>query len=84
MGTIKRVLTGGNLERKKDTWDAFEAQIRKKKGLHSIENYELIQYLKTKECKTLMEDNEITIHVATDYILLDENFLPISRAPNER
>ena len=57
-------------EHKKYTWDEFEAQIRKK-GLDSIKYYEQIQYLKTKKCKTLMEDNEITIHVATDYILLD-------------
>ena len=56
------VFLGGHSEREKDTWHAFEAQIRKK-GLHSIENYELTQYLKTKECETLMEDNEIMIHV---------------------
>ena len=42
-----------------------------KKGLHSIENYELIQYLKTKECEILVEDNEITIRVDTGYTLLD-------------
>ena len=50
-----------------------------KKSLHSNKNYELIQYLKTKEYVTLMEDNEITIHVDTGYIWLDsedtnENF----------
>ena len=50
-----------------------------KKRLHSIKNYKLIQYLKTKEYETLMENNEITTHVATVYILLDgegtnENF----------
>ena len=74
------VFSGGHSECKKDTWDAFGTQIRKKR-LHSIENYELIQYLKTKECETLMEDYEITIDVATGYILLDgkgtdENFYP--------
>ena len=56
------VFLGGHSEREKDTWDAFEAQIRKK-GLHSNENYELTQYLETKECETSMEDNEIMIHV---------------------
>ena len=50
-----------------------------KKSLHSNKNYELIQYLKTKEYETLMEDNEITIHVDASYIWLDsedtnENF----------
>ena len=50
-----------------------------KRSLHSNKNYELIQYLKTKEYVTLMEDNEITIHVDTGYIWLDsedtnENF----------
>ena len=64
------VFSKGLSERKKNTLHTFEAKIRKK-GLHSIENYELMQYLKTKECETLMEDNEITIHVATGYILLD-------------
>ena len=72
------VFSGEHSECKKDTWDAFTAQIRKK-GLHSIKNYKLIQYLKTKEYETLMENNEITTHVATVYILLDgegtnENF----------
>ena len=64
------VFSGGRLERKKDTWDAFEAQVRKK-GIHSIKNYELMQHLKTNGCETLIEENEIMIHVATGYILLD-------------
>ena len=50
------VLSRWHSEHKKDTWGEFEAQIRKK-GLDSIRHYELIQYLKTKKCKTLMEDN---------------------------
>ena len=36
------VFSGGHSECKKDNWGAFEARIRKK-GLHSIKNYELIQ-----------------------------------------
>ena len=62
------VFSGGHSERKKDNRDAFKAQI--KKEFHSIKNYKLIQYLKTKECKTLMEDNKITMYVAAGYILL--------------
>ena len=58
------------MERKKDTWDAFEEQVRKK-GIHSIKNYELMQHLKTKGGETLTEDNETMIDVATGYILLD-------------
>ena len=73
------VFSRGHSESKKDTRDAFKAQI--KEGFHSIKNYKLIQYLKTKKCKTLMEDNKITMHVAVGYILLGregtvENFYP--------
>ena len=36
-----------------------------------MENYKAMQYLKTKEYQTLMQNNEITTHVATGYISVD-------------
>ena len=45
------VFSWGHSERKKDMYSKHKLE---KKRVHSVKNYKLIQYLKTKECKTLM------------------------------